>query len=210
MQTPDLKEVVLITGTKASGKGAVAEPLKEEGFAQVIYSDCIKADMRAHGLGDAEVNDTLRQIEFSNARKQEERDGGLWTYHALRRSVDLRIALLYLDGVRNPGEIDAIRRILDPQGIPWTLIVTDAPIELRERLFLARNRPGDPTTSEGFRDLDARDRGRGQNAFGQQVDACMALVPRDLWLINDGTLEQWHAKCRERVRNRHLYSGLKG
>lgn len=202
MKTPQLKRVVLITGTKASGKGAVAKPLQELGYKQVIYSDCIKADMIARGEPDHEV--TLKQIEFSNRRKREERDGGLWTYHALRRANELGIEYLYLDGVRNPGEIEAIRRILDPQGIPWTLFVTDAPIELREHLFLARNRPGDPTTSEGFRQLDARDRGEGQDEFGQRVDDCMHLVPQDEWLINDGPLEEWEAKCRDRVLQLHV------
>jgi dephospho-CoA kinase len=89
--------------------------------------------------------------------------------------------LAIVDGFRNPHEVAHFR-----QHTKFYLLAIDAPIELRFKRAVERQRPGDPRTLAEFLSLDARDRGEGEPEDGQQVGACLRLA--DVAIQNDETL----------------------
>jgi hypothetical protein len=91
------------------------------------------------------------------------------------------------DGIRNPGEIEALKKSFPGKFI---LIGIVAPYNVRQQRFLeGRMRIGDPKTPADFAKLDERDKGIGEPPEGQQVAKCLALVEPENLIENGGTLD---------------------
>lgn len=61
----------------------------------------------------------------------------------------------------------------------------------RFRWALERQQTGDPPTFLGFLKMDLVDRGWLQKPYGQQVNRCLRLVPKDNVFHNVGTKQEY-------------------
>jgi len=100
--------------------------------------------------------------------------------------------IIVVDGVRNPGEIEALESRFREKFI---LLGVTAPFDVRSRRFLnARRRIGDPLSEEEFIAIDARDNGEGQTPDGLRVASCLTMVAPEYVIQNDGTYEDLSAR----------------
>ena len=171
------KVVIGLVGPMVSGKGDVGKYLKRElGFIYESLSDRVREEADARGVERLrenlmDIGDDLRKI-YGNAVLAE-------------RTIELlydKTGNVVLDGVRNPGEIDFLRREMGA-----LIFGIDAPIEKRLDWYLQRaeGRGEDIPTVEGFYRANNRDFGLGEPDSGQQVGRCLALA--DLLIQNDGS-----------------------
>jgi dCMP deaminase len=172
--------IVGITGTKASGKGIVAEILKEKGFFYVSTSDQVRKEAISKGISNYTISD-LQDIG-NEIRKN------FGSEELVKRCLKETEGKenIVIDGIRNPGEVQEIKKV---GGI---MVGVDAPVELRFERLLSRKRESDPKTLDDFKKMEARDRGDKESEVGQQVDKCLELS--DHILVNDSTLETLKTK----------------
>lgn len=173
-----MSKLIAVVGPLASGKGAVIDVLKEKGYICLSLSDVVREHTKEWGLeltrkNLQDVGDSLRK-KFGSSILAE-----LAASHIMKDSSKKYI----IDGVRNPAELTYLKSHFET----FTLGVT-ASAEKRFSLMKIRNREWDPKTKEEFDELEARDRGIGQESFGQQVSACLDMA--DLVIDNNGSLEQ--------------------
>ncbi len=180
--------IIGITGRIASGKTDVAEFLKERGFKYVTISQVVREEVSSRGI---EITRKTLQDIGNEIRKKEGAEG--WIKRLLKR-INIEEDNI-IDGIRNPGEIEELRKIPN-----FILISVNAPKEERFKRVISRDKPSDPKTWEGFLGIDKRDFGE-EDPLGQQVGKCMELA--DFHLMNDSTLEDFHKKIES------LYKDLK-
>lgn len=139
-----LRYVIGLTGLPSSGKGEVAAVLVElaerRGWraARLVFSDQIREEARRRGIPDDRFNrDILSRI--GTELRETEGPGVL----ALRiaRAIESWPApgaeLFVADGLRHPGEIDALQGAFDARFI--LIAVESEPVEIARRL-IARKR----------------------------------------------------------------------
>jgi len=162
--------VLGLTGSNAAGKGEVAEYLREQGFTLHSLSDIVREEAAARGLPP----DREHLIRIGNELRRVGGPGVL-AERILPRLGPRDV----VDSVRNPAEVRVLRRI------PYfVLLGVTAPMELRFRRALARGRPGDPPTLEGFREREAQENTLDPHA--QRLAATLELA--DHVVGNDGSL----------------------
>ena len=79
----------------------------------------------------------------------------------------------------------------------FTLVGIDAPIELRFKRLLERNRVGDTKTLDAFKEQEQRE--NLNNAANQQLDETFKLSNKII--INDISLEELHKKVDDFLDN---------
>jgi dephospho-CoA kinase len=129
----NIKMVIGLTGPIASGKGLAVQAITEEfpdgEVHSELLSDYIREVVRADGK--SLTRDTLR--EAGNALREE--DGpGAWAQRMLN-NLDLRGGILLVDSIRNPGEIEVLRKMF---GDKLMVMATDAPLEDRIERVISR------------------------------------------------------------------------
>ncbi len=176
--------IIAVTGLKAAGKDTFCAYVEEHcGYATVRISDAVRAEAAVRGL----PNPTVEQLQrIGDAAKRETGNHGFWAERALQIARERGYARVLINGIRHPEEIKHLQHAL---GERCSVVGIVAPTAMRAARFLARGQPGDPRTFEDFLTVDDRDRGIGQPPEGQQVNRCLALVPWDHLLPNDGTEE---------------------
>ena len=163
-----------LTGSNAAGKGEVAACLGLEGFKLHSLSDVVREEAAKQGF-PAEREHLIR---IGNALRQREGAG------ALARRILPRLGRRdVVDSIRNPIEVEVLRTL--PR---FVLIGVRAPLELRFRRSLARDRAGDPQTLERFRRREEEENSSDPKA--QQLEATFRLADRVL--ENDGGLDRLH------------------
>lgn len=183
------EQVVVLVGTKGAGKSTIAHRFAERGFLVRATSDGIRAELARRGNNHPTVLDLIAE----GNRGRREHSLAYWTLRALQELRDRGASRMFIDGVRHPGEIKALRRSV-PRG-SFFLFGVDAPIFTRYERFRLRARSGDPTSFEQFVLIDDRDRGKGdpqEPPDGQQVDRTLAMVPQGHVYYNTGTLLEYH------------------
>jgi len=178
-------------GPIASGKGTATSVFTVKGYQTYSLSDRVReeakrrvaagklhADFDRTDLQD--IGDELRAIY--GGHELASRTWALATHASCNAIV--------IDSIRNPEEIRFLRTIPG-----WKLLIgVDATPERRFQNMRRRNRPTDPQTWEEFLTMEKRDRGAGEKALGQQVDACLALA--DCVIQNNGTRNEFLAAVR--------------
>ena len=101
IKTPKL--VIGISGTIASGKGTVAELLKQKGFSMITLSSIIREEVAKRGLEPTRIN--LQDVG-NDLRK--EFGGQVLTERALAKFKSYTTPLI-IDGIRNADEIRFLR-----------------------------------------------------------------------------------------------------
>ncbi|SRR5260221_6717128 len=170
--------VIALVGPLASGKGTLIELLQEKGYESVSLSDEVREKASIWGLTPTREN-------LQNVGDKLRKSFGL---SILAELVGQKIAKnpkvnFVIDGVRNPGELQYLKKEFDA----YSIGITASP-QKRFALIKKRKRQGDPLTWEEFKKAEERDRGVGQESYGQQVQAC--LDASDVVIDNNGTLRQ--------------------
>ena len=158
------------TGPNAAGKGEVARLLEERGYTYHSLSDVIREECERRGLPTTRDNLVL----IGNEIRRNEGVDGLVSRLAARLQLPAVI-----DSIRNPGEVEALRRI---EG--FVLLAVTAPDDLRFARLRARRRAGDVDTLEAFRDNEARENSGDRDR--QRIRDTVAMA--DATVVNDGDL----------------------
>ena len=182
----EIKVVIGLTGLKAAGKGEFGLYLVKHGFSTLRVSDAVRVAAKQQGISDP----TVQQLQdIGDRARKDSGDNGFWAQKVLELAVERGIHHLIVDGIRNPGEIATLERLMAQR---FTLVGIVAPLEIRAQRFLSRQQAGDPKTMSDFLNVDDRDRGIGQPPDGQQVNACLSQVFAGNLFNNEGTLEEYH------------------
>ncbi len=171
--------VIAVVGPIASGKGALIKLLEEKNYRCVSLSDVIREKTHEWGLSLTrenlqDVGDTLRQ-KFGSSIMAE-----LATQEVKKHPHQHFV----IDSVRNPAEVAYIKKHFQAFVIGIT-----ASSEKRFAMMKARGREWDPKTLEEFQKLEKRDRGVGQEDYGQQVEKCLHMA--DIIIDNNGNYEEF-------------------
>ena len=169
--------IIGLTGTKASGKGVIAEILQGQNFVYSSTSDRVREEALERGLQNYKTSDLQ---DIGNELRQNHGSAVL-IQRTLEKLGDSK--LMVIDGIRNLGEVDFLH---SKRGI---LVGVDAPQQIRYERLLQRARHSDPTNWEGFVEMEERDLGRGEDGTGQQTAKC--IVQADYISFNHfGTKEE--------------------
>lgn len=174
-----MKKIIAVVGPIASGKGSLIKLLEEKGYTCVSLSDVIREKTREWGL-------PLVRENLQNVGDQLRQKFGLTILAELatqeiRKNPEKKFVI---DSVRNPLELEYIRKHFQAFVIGIT-----ASAERRFAMMKSRGREWDPKTWEEFKRLEERDRGIGQEAYGQQVEKCLQMA--DIVIDNNGNFEEF-------------------
>jgi len=179
--------IIGITGPIASGKSVLVEMLIEKRFVYHKLSEEVREE--AKKLGIAIERKALQDL--GNAMR-EKYGNGYWAERLVPKMTS--DANHVVDGIRNPGEIETLRKAGN-----FILIGVDAPVEKRFQWILSRNKDSDPKTIDEIRAIDSRDRGVGESNSGQQSGKCYEMA--DLYLHNEGTFEDLSKKIADMLED---------
>src|SRR3990167_6671555 len=174
--------IIGLTGKNASGKGEAANYLKSKGFVYYSLSDVIREEATKRGIGHSRDN----LINLGNElRKKFGPD-----YLAKQINIKIKQQLkkkknFVIDSIRSPHEA---KELIKNKG--FILVGVDAPIELRFKRLLERNRLGDAKTLEEFKSQEERENLKSDT--NQQLDKTLGMA--DKVIVNDGTLEELKEK----------------
>lgn len=166
-----------VVGSIASGKDTFAEYLEKRGFVNVSLSAMLREIMSK----ERESLDVMNLTRYGNQLRNTKGFGFLAS-EALKKIGDRNAVVT---SIRQVGEVEVLIKRQD-----FTLIKTDAPIEMRFSRLQKRSRAGDPKNLEELKQIEKMQAG-GQSG-GMNVDACMELA--DAKIINDGSVEEFYKK----------------
>ncbi len=174
--------IVGLTGRIASGKGQIVEFLKSKDFqyftiSQVVREEAAKKGIPIERKNLQDLGNEIRHNEGKNA----------WIKRLILKLDKSKNCII--DGIRNPGEIEELRKLDN-----FFLISVDAPQKVRFDRLLKRKKPSDPKTWEDFLEIDKRDF-QEDDPLGQQVGKCMKQA--DFKIINDSDIDKLNKKIEE-------------
>lgn len=155
-----------LTGPMASGKSTVVTTLKEMGFELVTLSDMVREECRARKIPEEREN--LMEV---GQKLRAEHGAGILAVRALEKIGRNGGKKWVVDGIRNPAEVEALRKHPD-----FMLIANTASEDLIVSRILARKRADDTLNEAEIRRKLAREMGEGEPPDGQQVARCIALA----------------------------------
>lgn len=174
--------IIGLTGKNGSGKGVVADFLKERGFHYYSLSDVLREE--AQKEGKPVTRDVL--VELGNQLRSEFGPGVLAEKIFPRLDPEKNYVI---DSVRHPSEVQVMRRRKD-----FLLASVFAPPEIRFERLKIRARERDPQTLEDFKKLEAKE-AKSQNASDQQLDRAIELA--DAVVDNSGQLDELHERVKD-------------
>ena len=171
--------IILITGTIASGKGKVAELIKEKGFEHHSFSSIIRVVARERGIKSSRA--TLSKL--GRDLREESKESVL----ASRVMVHVKdFSKNYvIDGLRDLSELFYVKKFGKENKIKVYLMGVDAPQKVRFDRSKHRGRHGDPVTFEEFKKIDDLE---SHGNVGKEVGEC--LHHADFIIENVGSLDE--------------------
>ncbi len=155
-----------LTGPMASGKTTVLEVLKKLGYKYVTLSDMIREEADRRGI--AQEREKLMAIGQS---LREEFGAGVLAERTLNKVKQTGGDKWVVDGIRNPAEVDALRKNPD-----FVLIANTAPEDLIIERIFSRKRADDTLDKEAIRHKLRREMGEGEPPDGQQLGKCIEMA----------------------------------
>ena len=162
----------------ASGKTTVLDVLKKLGYQHVTLSDMVREEARR--LGVTEERENLMNVGQTLRQKY---GAGVLAFRAIEKIKSSGGDKWVIDGIRNPAEIDEIKK---ESGT--VIIANTAPEELIIKRIMSRKRSDDTFDEVSIRRKLRREMGEGEPADGQQVGKCIAKA--DYTFINDMPVEK--------------------
>ena len=177
--------IIGLTGSIGSGKGVVADFLKEQGFIYLSLSN----ELREIAKED-KVEFIRENLQNLGNKLREEGGAGVLAQLVVDKINNQEYKKVVVDGIRNPAEIGVLKTLNN-----FFLVSVDAAQKIRFERVKERGRESDPQAWDGFLKMDGRDKGEGEAETGQNVRKCMELA--DFTLVNDGGLEEIQEKIRK-------------
>jgi len=179
-------KIIGLTGTIGSGKEAVKEIIMHN---YSCYYSTLSALIRTEALEKRKIKVDRNNLQDlgNELRKQYGNDVLVklaWNF--LQKNKEFII----IDGIRNPGEVDFLKKVSE-----FYLIAVDAPVEIRFERLAKRGGPKDVKTMEEFVQLNERDLGINEPDYGQRVKDCMNIA--DFTVLNDGSRKDLEGKVLE-------------
>lgn len=171
--------IIGLTGGFAAGKGAVAEFLKEKGFAYHSLSDVLRARLREQGV------EVCRDSLMKLGNELRAKHGPSYLAGEIKKFFSGRDIV---DSIRSPYEVEELRK-----NDGFFLIALTAPPQVRFERAMQRGRVENVTTLEEFIEKEKRE--NVSSPENQQIDACVEMA--DYHIENNTTLEQLYAKVEE-------------
>ena len=175
--------IIGLTGANASGKGEAASYLKSKSFEYYSLSDILREKAGARKIEPSREN----LIKLGNELR--EKNGPSVLADAVIKKIKDKNNYV-IDSIRNPFEIKALRKLKG-----FILIGVDAPLEIRFKRIVSRNRQGDPGTLEEFIEKERRE--NIASSTNQQLENCLRLA--DVLIINNSSLNDFHKKIDEKI-----------
>ena len=193
------KPAIAVVGYARSGKGQVAQILKQRGFELFSGGDVLRRIARDRELSIGRY----QLIELGNLLREEFGSDILMrgAMQAARR-IDQTPAQrgFVVDSLRNPAEVSFLKNELGA-----FVINVESSDEVRFARIQKYPKPGDPENWYEFIGLDAIDRGYGQISSGQNIAGCVALA--DVTLQNDTTIEDLEGKVDGLLASKSMIEG---
>lgn len=177
--------IIGITGKNCSGKGEVAKFLVNGGFEYFSLSDVLRDELESRKEPPSREN----LIAIGNELRKSYGAGVLAERILEKVRVD---AHAVVDSVRNPFEVEALRRRRD-----FHLISVEADPEVRFERTLERKRDGDPATYDEFLDVERRE-ANTSDPTTQQMDRTAEMA--DAVIFNNSTIEDLHEQVRQVIK----------
>jgi dCMP deaminase len=166
--------IIGLTGKNASGKGVVAEYLKERSFYYLSLSDEIRGEIERRG--QEITRDALIQV---GNELREKHGVAVLAERIISKIEDDKNYII--DSIRHPAEVDALRKNGN-----FKLLNIDASKEVRFQRIKQRGRESDPQGYEEFLLLEDKEASNADE-IKQQVEKCQDLA--DVTITNNGSLE---------------------
>jgi len=173
------KKIIGITGPFGSGKSTAAEFFTSKGYKKIYLSSYLENEALKRKLPV-----TRKILQDIGNELRGKYGNGILVKKALK---DLKNeAKIVIDGVRNIGEIEEIRK---HKNSVILAIIADRKIRF-ERLRKLKRR--EKLTVKLFDKLDSRDLGIGETTSGQQVAFCVALA--DVFIDSNESMKEFQNK----------------
>ena len=182
--------IIGIVGPIASGKSMLSDELVKNGFEKLSFSSEVREEARKRGIL---IERKLLQ-DLGNAMRKE-KGGDYWARRIIEKLEEGRHYVI--EGIRNPAEVDALKNLAG-----FRLVAVEAPIEKRYQWIMLRQKDSDPSSLEGVKKIDARDRGLGEEGHGQQSSKCIEMA--GTMLVNDKTKEHFQKKVEKLLKKLKL------
>ncbi len=160
------KMIIGLTGPMASGKSTILDVLKKLRYKHVTLSDMVREEAR--NLGIKEKRENLMNVGQNLRSKY---GAGVLGFRALEKIKFSGSDMWVIDGIRNPAEIDEIRK-----GENVVIIANTAPEEMIIDRIRSRKRADDTFDELSIRQKLRREMGEGEPEEGQQVGKCIEMA----------------------------------
>ncbi len=175
--------IIGLTGKNAAGKSTVAGILKKKGFYYFSLSDAIRDE------ADRQGKDHSRHVLIAIGNELRQKFGPSVLadriIEKIKAGENKGQKLFVVDSIRNPAEINALRRLSGFQ--LWAI---DADAKLRYKRARARGRNENAKTFEEFLENERTENSSSKNA--QQLDNCMKMA--DFVIVNDSSIDDLDKK----------------
>ena len=187
-----MKIFIGIVGQIASGKGEMVKILTEQfGFVSFNLSSILHKILEEQGI----TSFTRVDLQDLGDKLRKEEGEGVLAKRAIKMLNDQCSMInsttatycgdnmrMVIEGIRNPAEVNYLRTLPN-----FKLIAVKAKKAVRFARFKKRGKPWDPKTWKEFLIIDRRDRGLGQNKYGQQVEKCVKMADEEIQ--NNGSIK---------------------
>jgi len=172
--------IIGITGTDGAGKGAVVEYLKTKGFTHYSVRSLITAEIEKRGL---EVHRPHMKL-IGNAMRAEH-GGAVMVKTAIETAAATGVNDFIIESIRTVEEV----QLLQEKG--GCLVAVDADEQLRYQRIYSRGSETDRIT---FAEFTAQEAAESESRNTAEQNKVAVMKAADHTIMNDGTLEELHAK----------------
>ncbi len=177
-----------LTGPIASGKGEITKILISKGFCYISLSDIVREEARKRNV---EMSRENLQNLGNSLRK--EFGAGILGKIVRERIEEEPEKNWVIDGIRNPYEVEELRKMED-----FYLIAVTAPIEILVERVVSRRRVEDPDSIEQIRERILKEIGDDQPEEGQRIKDCMAIS--DFTIVNIHSLSHLEEEVEKIIK----------
>jgi dephospho-CoA kinase len=176
-----------ITGTNGAGKGTVVDYLvQKKGFIHYSVRDLIIEEVERRGLELNRIN-----IGETGTDMRRLHEPAYFTNTFIERATDAGQSAIIIESIRTLAEADNIR------AYKGFMVGVDAPVALRYERITSRGTVTDKVSLEEFHDQEDREYRPKDLDDPTQMNVLGVLASADYTLVNEGTLEELHAKIDE-------------
>lgn len=172
--------IIGLTGFNGSGKGKIAEYLRNKGFTKFSLSDELREE--AQKLGMEPIKENL--IKLGNELR-EKYGANYLALRVINKMRNITSDLFVLDSIRNPEEVNELKKLSD-----FKLVFVDAPVDIRFSRIVMRNDAGDINTKniKTIEDLKKFDKiETSEKPTDQSIHKCIELA--DHTIVNHSSDE---------------------